>query len=217
MSSSASGVSSTGPSSARPRPRPRLPRLPLPRPRLRPLRQPRRPRPALRRSARACRRRPVVVPAAPRRRLSRPFACAPSPRRAPYRRCDCSPRRRPRGFVRRRSSSDRRTADCVQPSAATSQPSSRRPVEQRELASTSRTQNKIAARKKMTRITTIDARNNSPRDGHDTLFISPSTEIKKSANARHLHHAETRPTIRPPTPPAAPRIRANRRRCHLPL
>src|SRR5215213_6645951 len=33
----------------------------------------------------------------------------------------------------------------------------------------------------MTTITTIDARNNSPRLGQETLFISASTEIKKSA------------------------------------
>ena len=51
----------------------------------------------------------------------------------------------------------------------------------------------------MTRITTTDARNNSPRDGHDTLFISPSTEIKKSANAgicttRKLAHSPTAST-----------------------
>src|SRR3990172_9040997 len=52
------------------------------------------------------------------------------------------------------------------------------------------------ARKKITRMTTSDARNNSPRDGHDTLFISPSTEIKKSANVgictiRKLAHNPT--------------------------
>src|SRR5262245_49749892 len=33
----------------------------------------------------------------------------------------------------------------------------------------------------MTTITTNDARYSSPRLGHDTLFISASTEIKKSA------------------------------------
>src|SRR5262245_5931548 len=41
--------------------------------------------------------------------------------------------------------------------------------------------NRIAVSKKMTTITTSDARYSSPRAGHDTLFISASTEIKKSA------------------------------------
>src|SRR4051812_29131122 len=38
------------------------------------------------------------------------------------------------------------------------------------------------ARKKMQKITTIELRNSSPRVGQETLFISASTAIKKSAN-----------------------------------
>ena len=39
------------------------------------------------------------------------------------------------------------------------------------------------ARKKIVNMTTRELRISSPRLGHDTLFISASTEIRKSANA----------------------------------
>ena len=54
------------------------------------------------------------------------------------------------------------------------------------------------ARKMMQISTTIEARNSSLRVGHETLFISASTAIKKSAKpgkltARYDTHKPTRP------------------------
>ena len=105
------------------------------------------------------------------------------PLRARYRRCGCSPHRRPQRIARHRSSY---VASCQVSSAYASQTSSRSTAVEDFKHPASAPQsyaNNKTARKKMTRITTSEARNNSPRDGHDTLFISPSTEIKKSANA----------------------------------
>ncbi len=49
---------------------------------------------------------------------------------------------------------------------------------------------------KIMMITTIELRTNSLRDGHDTLFISASTAIRKSAKAGMLTSAIGRPTVR---------------------
>ena len=64
-------------------------------------------------------------------------------------------------------------------------------------------------RQKIMISTTIEARNNSVRVGQDTLFISASTAIRKSANAGHVDQP-----VRRPTGPTSKQHAAAGRYCH---
>ncbi len=69
----------------------------------------------------------------------------------------------------------------------------RTPIKTNKDRQTKSNPNRTDASRKITKITTTELRTNSPRDGQETLFISASTAIRKSANCGHIDDAIAQP------------------------